>query len=288
MTGQPAAPRIAFQGERGAFSEEAAILLLGERIELVPRPTFGALYAAIDEGAADLVLAPVENTLAGTVVASLDRLLESGLHANGEVIIPIVHCLIGTPEATIERIASVESHPVALAQCERFLRAHPEMARRATLDTGGSVAEIVRAGDPTRAAIAGRRAAEIHGGRILREHVEDHPENYTRFLLLAPSPEFSPRANHLSLVIELAHAPGALHTALGVFARRSINLLKIESRPLAGRPWQYRFYLDLQASLNDPSTREALEELGCGVASMRILGCYPAWQPTPDGKALSR
>ncbi len=288
MTAPASASRVAFQGERGAFSEEAAIRLLGERIELVPRPTFDALYAAIDDGAADLLLAPVENSLAGTVVASLDRLLESGLHAIGEVIIPIVHCLIGTPQATLDQVVSVESHPVALAQCERFLRENPNLVRRVTLDTGGSVAEVMRDGDPTRAAIAGSRAAAIYGGRILREHVEDHPENYTRFLLLSPSAEISPRANRLSLVVELAHAPGALHTALGVFARRSINLLKIESRPLAGRPWQYRFYLDLQASLNDPSTREALDELGRSVASIRTLGCYPAWQLTPDGKALSR
>jgi prephenate dehydratase len=282
MTGPARPPRIAFQGERGAFSEEAAILLLDEAIELVPRPTFDALFTAVAEGAADLVLAPVENTLAGSVVASLDRLLECGLHATGEVILPIVHCLIGTSDATLERIASVESHPVALAQCEHFLRAHPQMTRRATLDTAGSVGEILRAGDPTRAAIAGRRAAEIYGGRILREHIEDHAENYTRFLLLSPAPEISPRANRLSLVVELPHAPGALHRALGVFARRSINLLKIESRPIAGRPWQYRFYLDLQASLADASTRDALEELGRSAASVRTLGCYPAWEPAQE------
>ncbi len=285
MTREPAIPRVAFQGERGAFSEEAAILLLGEQIELVPRPTFDALYSAVREGAADLVLAPVENTLAGTVVASLDLILESGLHAIGEVVLPIVHCLIGAPGATFEAVRSVESHPVALAQCERFLRAHPHLARRATLDTAGSVREIVSAGDPTRAAIAGRRAAALYGACILREHVEDHSENYTRFLLLSPSPHFSKRANRLSLVVELPHAPGALHRALGVFARRSINLLKIESRPLAGRPWQYRFYLDLQASLDDPETLAAIEELGHCADRVSRLGCYPSYEEPPPGRA---
>lgn len=275
MTGANPKPRVAFQGERGAFSEEAAARLLGDAIVLVPRATFDALYASIREGAADLVLAPVENSLAGSVVASLDRLLESGLSAIGEVILPIAHCLIGVPGATLEQIASVESHPVALAQCERFLAAHPHIARRATLDTAGSVREVVRADEPTRAAIAGRHAAEIYGGRILREHVEDHPENYTRFLLLSPAPRTDPRGDRLSLVVELPHRPGALHRALGVFAARSIDLLKIESRPLAGRPWQYRFYLDLHASLADPAVREALEELRQSADSVHTLGCYP-------------
>jgi prephenate dehydratase len=280
MTVPAARPHVAFQGERGAFSEEAAVLLLGEEIALVPRATFDALYASIREGAADLVLAPVENTLAGSVVASLDLLLESGLHAIGEVILPIAHCLIGTPDAAFELITSVESHPVALAQCERFLRANPQMARRATLDTAGSVREILSAGDPSRAAIAGRHAAETYGGRILREHIEDHAENYTRFLLLSPTPRTNERANRLSLVVELRHVPGALHRALGVFASRSIDLLKIESRPLAGRPWQYRFYLDLHASLNHPATLAALDELRQCTDSVRTLGCYPAYEPT--------
>jgi prephenate dehydratase len=283
MTDASAKPRVAFQGERGAFSEEAAVLLLGEAIELVPRATFDALYAAIREGAADLALAPVENSLAGSVVASLDRLLDSGLSAIGEVILPIALCLIGTPDASLDGIRSVESHPVALAQCERFLAENPRIERRATLDTAGSVREIERSGDPTRAAIAGRRAALLYGGRILREHVEDHSENYTRFLLLSPRPQTSENANRLSLVVELPHRPGALHRALGVFAARSIDLLKIESRPLAGRPWQYRFYLDLHASLADPAVREALEELAQCADSVRTLGCYPMHSPPEKG-----
>ena len=276
MSASASRPRVAFQGERGAFSEEAAVRLLGEGIELVPRPTFDSLFAAIGDGAADYLLAPVENTLAGSVTASLDLLVESGLEAGGEIILPIAHCLIGAPEATFEMIRSVESHPVALAQCERFLRAHPQIAGRAALDTAGSVRDVVRSRDSTRAAIAGRRAAEIWGGKILREHIEDHPENYTRFLLLSRSPRPSENANRLSLVVELPHAPGALHRALGIFARRSINLLKIESRPLAGRPWQYRFYLDLQASLGDGATREAIEELRQSADRVLTLGCYPA------------
>ncbi|HVA16162.1 MAG TPA: prephenate dehydratase domain-containing protein, partial [Candidatus Dormibacteraeota bacterium] len=192
--------RVAFQGERGAFSEEAAVRLLGENIKAVPRPSFEALFRAIGEGAADYALAPIENTLAGSVHQSYDLLLDSHLHIVGEVIHPIVLHLIGTPHATLDRLETVESHPVALAQCERFFRGHPQLQRVASLDTAGSAREVVAANDPSRAAIAGRRAAEIYGGNILLEHIEDHSENYTRFLLLAASPEPNERANKLSLV----------------------------------------------------------------------------------------
>ena len=270
--------RVAFQGESGAFSEEAAIYLLGEEIETVSRPTFEALFSSVKDGNADYALAPIENSLAGSVHKSYDLLLESHLHVVREVILPIAHNLIGTPRAAIEQITRVDSHPVALAQCEHFFHARPQIHRVASLDTAGSVREIILAGDPSRAAIAGKRAAKIYGGNVLLEHIEDHRENYTRFLLLGASPEPSERADKLSLVVHLEHKPGALQQALEVFAKRSISLLKIESRPIPGQPWEYRFYLDLQASLNDPEAARALEELRACATEVRILGCYPSHQ----------
>jgi len=271
----PASSRVAFQGERGAFSEEAAVKLLGEGIELVPRTTFEALYSSLQERLADYVLAPIENSLAGSVHRSYDLLVSSGLRIQAEVVIPIVHNLIGLPGATFERITQVLSHPVALAQCERFFASHPSIKRVATDDTAGSVREIMSAGDPARAGIASRRAAKVYGAVILREHLEDHPENYTRFLLLATSADVAEDADKLSLVLHLAHKPGSLCSALGVFARRNLNLMKIESRPIPGTPWSYCFYLDLQASLKDRGTREALDELKQFKDSVRVLGCYP-------------
>jgi prephenate dehydratase len=271
----PASSRIAFQGERGAFSEEAAVKLLGEDIDLVPRTTFEALYASLQEGIADYILAPIENSLAGSVHRSYDLLVSSGLHIQAEVVIPIVHNLIGFPGATFEGVTQVSSHPVALAQCERFFASHPRIKRVATDDTAGSVREVMSAGDPTRAGIASRRAAKVYGGVILREHLEDHPENYTRFLLLAASADVAENADKLSLVLNLAHKPGSLCSALGVFARRNLNLMKIESRPIPGSPWSYCFYLDLQASLKDRGTCEALDELKQFTDSARVLGCYP-------------
>src|ERR1700730_3475509 len=195
MTAPRESQRVAFQGERGAFSEEAAVKLLGEEIQLVPRPTFEALYSSIQDGLADTILAPIENSLAGSVHRSYDLLIASGLHIQAEVVIPIVHNLIGTPGAKFDLITQVSSHPVALAQCERFFVSHPSIKRVAADDTAGSVRDVMQAGDSTRAAIASRRAASVYGGTILREHLEDHPENYTSFLLLAPFDDVSEKAD---------------------------------------------------------------------------------------------
>ena len=266
--------RVAFQGARGAFSEEAAVSLLGEDIALVPRPTFELLFSSITDKAADYVLAPIENSLAGFVHACFDLLLDSKLFIVGEVIIPINQCLIGCPGSTFDEITTVESHPVALDQCRRFLAANSHLKRVAAEDTAGSVARIIEAGETSRAAIAGKRAAEQHGGAILREHLEDSSENYTRFLLLAPAADFPDDADKISLVIELPHQPGALHQALEPFARRGIDLMKIEGRPVKGRPWEYCFYLDLRGSQNDDEVMSALSELRALRVETRILGAY--------------
>jgi prephenate dehydratase len=287
--------RVAFQGERGAFSEEAAVKLLGDGVTLVPRPTFESLFAAVGEGVADCALAPVENSLAGSVHRTYDLMLDSPLHITGEVVIPIRHFLIGCPGSTLEAVRTVKSHPVALAQCERFFAARPDIRRVAAEDTAGSVAAILKRGDPTRAAVAARRAAEIYGGVILRERLEDHRENFTRFVLLTPTPSplhqdgagfglsvsdagvnVSVSADKLSLVVKLPHRPGALHHALEPFARRSIDLLKIESRPVMGQPWEYHFYLDLRASPHDARDADALSELRDRATSVRLLGYYPS------------
>jgi len=280
--------RIAFQGERGAFSEEAAVELLGEEIVLVPRRTFEAMFAAIDDGLGNYILAPIENSLAGSVHRSFDLLVESRLVIIGEVVIQIAHHLIGVPGASFDEIRVVESHPVALAQCERFFAEHPALKRVVGEDTAGSVREVVRAGDATRAAIAGRRAAEVYGGAILREHLEDNCENYTRFLLLAPAEAevaaTDKKADKLSLVFQLDHRPGALYQALAPFAKRGINLMKIESRPVHGSPWQYRFYLDLHVPEGEKGAEPALAELKELAVGLRVLGSYASAKMAETGK----
>ena len=180
-------PRVAFQGEHGAFSEAAAIQLLGDDIITVPRPTFDSAFRAIAESAADALLAPVENSLAGSVVRVYDLLLESNLSIVAETILPIEHHLIGCPGATLADLKSVASHPMALAQCEKFFLSHPELKRVPAEDTAGSVRDVLAAGNKSAAGIAGRQAAVRYGGLILSQSIQDNAENFTRFVLLTPA-----------------------------------------------------------------------------------------------------
>jgi prephenate dehydratase len=271
--------RVAFQGEPGAFSEAAAVQLLGERITTVPRATFDAAFRAVPEGAGDALLVPVENSLAGSVVRVYDLLLESDLGIVAETILPIEHHLIGCPGATFEGLRSVASHPMALAQCERFFSSHPELKRVPAEDTAGSVREALGRGDKSRAAIAGRRAAEHYHGVILAESIQDNAENFTRFVLLIPEKEaaawLSPEARKISLAMRLAHRPGALLASLEPFAKHSINLLKIESRPIHGRPWEYQFFIDVEAA-DVARLDQALAEVREATSELRALGRYAA------------
>jgi prephenate dehydratase len=277
--------RIAFQGERGAFSEEAALKLLGREIILLPRGSFDSTFHAIADHSADYVLAPMENSLAGSVYRCFDLLVESGLQIIGEVVIPIVHNLIAMPSATIADLISVESHPVALAQCEQFFITNSQLKRIVTDDTAGSVREIMRARDMRRAAIASARSAELYGAVILQSHLEDDRENYTRFFLLASSSEIPEDADKISLVFQLPHSPGALQRALAPFAQRNLNLMKIESRPVHGRPWQYRFYIDLQAAARDAGTIAAIEQLAKCAVELKVLGSYKSAETAAGGSA---
>ncbi|HXJ03754.1 MAG TPA: prephenate dehydratase [Candidatus Acidoferrum sp.] len=270
--------RVAFQGEPGAFSEEAALQLLGEGIITVPRPTFDSAFRASSEGLADALLAPVENTLAGPVVRVYDLLLQNALTITAETILPIEHHLIGCPGATLRELRSVASHPMALAQCERFFATHADLKRVPAEDTAGSVREVLSRGDKSCAAIAGRRAAELYGGVILAEDIQDNPENFTRFVLLRPAggaPPPTSDARKMSIAMRLAHRPGALLASLEPFAKHGVNLLKIESRPIHGRPWEYQFFLDVEAE-SSLQLEAALSEVRKATSDLRVLGLYVA------------
>ncbi len=271
--------RVAFQGEPGAFSEAAAIQLLGERITTVPRATFNAAFRAIEDRSADALLAPVENTLAGSVVRVYDLLLQNPLTIVAETILPIEHHLIGCPGATLQGLRSVASHPMALAQCERFFSSHPELKRVPAEDTAGSVREALTRGDKSGAAIAGRRAADLYRGVILAENIQDNAENFTRFVLLVPEKDaaawLSAEAHKISLAMRLAHRPGALLASLEPFAKHGVNLLKIESRPIHGRPWEYQFFIDVEAA-DVARLDQALTEVRKATSELRVLGRYGA------------
>jgi len=274
--------RVAFQGERGAYSEEAARTLLGPEAEAVPHRTFEEVFEAVAKGDAHCAAVPIENSLAGSVHKNYDLMLEHALTIVGEANLKIVHHLITPPGVPLEAVRRVYSHPVALAQCERFLHAHPQMEAVPAYDTAGSVKMVMERRRSDEGAIAGRSAATVHGAQIVSSAIENHAQNFTRFLLLA-RPERAGQikvpdqasAMKTSVVFQLGNRPGALFKALAVFALRDIDLSKIESRPIEGRPWEYSFYLDLLGDSTDPPVARALSNLGEVTESVRLLGCYP-------------
>lgn len=276
--------KVAIQGEKGAFSHAAALQALGADIEVLPRPSFDALFEAVAAGQADRSLVPIENSLAGSIHENYDRLKTLALHIVGETQLRIRQCLIARPGASLASIRRVASHPVALAQCRRFFAERPHLEAVNAYDTAGSVMDLLRDGPATQAAIASELAARLYGGQVLMEGIEDDPENHTRFLILSREPGPLANANKTSVVFTLPNAPGALHRALGAFADRGVDLSKIESRPLRGRPWEYAFYLDV---LGNPGAAagEALAELQGLSQEMRVLGSYPEGTRPSDGDA---
>jgi prephenate dehydratase len=269
-----AASLVAFQGERGSFSEEAAYKLLGRRIRVLPCETFAATFASVTQGRANICLVPIENTLAGSVYENFDLLLANHLHIVGEVNLRIVHNLIALPATARREVRQVYSHPVALAQCSHFFAKNPRVERVPFYDTAGAVKMLTERHPPGAAAIASRIAAEVYHARILATHLEDHHENYTRFLLLSKTGRVSPRASKVSIVFSTRNVPGALYRCLSVFALRDIDLTKMESRPLRGRPWEYFFYLDFIGNVKENRCQNALTHLGEVTNFLRVLGCY--------------
>jgi prephenate dehydratase len=265
---------VAIQGERGAFSHQAAIEALGAEIEILPRTSFDELFDSVVEKKADRALVPIENSLHGSIHENYDRLKNRPLHIVGETQLRIRQCLIGRPGSSVATIRRVASHPVALAQCRRFFAERPQVEAVSAYDTAGAVQDLMKGGLATQGAIASRLAAELYGGHVLLEGIEDDPENYTRFLLLARDAGTLEAATKTSIVFVLDNKPGALYRALGVFAARELDLTKLESRPLRGHPWEHSFYLDV---LGDPqgAVGDAIEELGRSCRELRILGSYP-------------
>jgi prephenate dehydratase len=266
---------VAIQGEAGSFSHAAALAVHGPDVRLVPRHSFEDLFRGVTAGDADRGVVPIENSLAGSVHENYDLLRSSALHVVAETEIRVRHCLIARPGTAPAAVRRVASHPVALAQCRRFFAERPAVVPVAAYDTAGSVRDLLAGRLEADAAIGSALAARLYGGEILLEGIEDHPENYTRFLVVAREPGPADGASKTSLVLLLPNVPGSLHRALGVFATRGLDLTKLESRPLLGRPWEYVFYLDV---LGDPrgGLAEALAELAGLARDLRVLGAYPA------------
>jgi prephenate dehydratase len=278
---------IGFQGEHGAYSEEAIFKQFGRRVRTVPAPSIHEVFRLTETGAVDLAVVPIENSVEGSINETYDTLLSSNLAVVGEVVLRVVHCLIALRTASLRGIRVVYSHPQALAQCRHFVTSMG-VEPIVTYDTAGSVKMIKEKHLVGAAAIAGERAAEIYGLKVLKRGIEDYPTNSTRFLVLSRADEKEPSPakgaargrggvrgrSKTSLIFALPHTPGSLYNALEVFAREGINLTKIESRPTKERPWEYYFFVDIEGSRQDPKVLRVLSELATKTAFLKVLGSY--------------
>lgn len=267
---------IAFQGEPGAYSEEAIRKNFGATVETLPCHSFAEIFQAVQSGKAKHGLLPVENSMAGTVAQSYELLFEHDLRVQAEVILRVRHMLLSTPDTNIDQVVRVKSHPQALAQCEGYLRRRGWEPVPA-YDTAGSARDLAAQSEAGTAVIASALAGELYGLTVLDSNVEDEPYNSTRFFLIGT--EDAPRTDQphkTSIVFAVRHKPAALYECLGAFARQNINLTKLESRPMRSRPWQYWFYLDFEGHAQDPGCERALIGLLQHASMVKLLGSYPA------------
>ncbi|MGD8969399.1 MAG: prephenate dehydratase [Anaerolineae bacterium] len=278
--------RVAFQGIAGAYSEQAIRQFFGPDVEARALNTLDDIFLAVESGQADLGMLPVENAVAGSVTRSYELLMEHDLRIHAEFILRVRHMLMAAPGTRLDEVERVRSHPQALAQCQRYLERHG-MTPEPAFDTAGAARDLAAEPEPGVAAVASSLAAELYDLEILEQDVEDYPFNYTRFFVLATeSPPRAPR-NKTSLIFTTPHEPGALYDCMGEFAKRRINLSKIESRPRLNRPWQYVFYLDFEGHCQDPPCEAAIMGLLRRSSFVKLLGSYPAaTTPMPENGTI--
>jgi prephenate dehydratase len=277
--------RVAFQGDRGAYSEEAIHQFFGPKVETVPCQSFAGLFEAVEAGQASYGALPVENSTAGSINRAYDLLLDHDLRVWGEVILRVRHALLAPPGTAQADVKVVRSHPQALAQCQRYL-SNRGWTPETVYDTAGSARDLAAAPEPGVAVIASRLAGQLYGLEELDYGIEDSFYNYTRFFILSHQDPPRAQRNKTSLVFSTRHQPGALYDCMGEFARRHINLTKLESRPRVNRPWQYIFYVDFEGHCQDPECEAALMGLLRRSSFVKLLGSYPAAAtPIPEDKA---
>ena len=267
--------KAAFQGVRGAYSETAVEQLIREKIEFVPIHSFDDVFNAVENGDVDRGVIPIENSLTGSIHRNVDLLLKHNLWIMGETKVRIVHNLIVNKGVKFKDIKNIYSHPQGLQQCEKFLSRYTNIEKIPAYDTAGSVKMIKEKKMMDSGAIASKQAAFFYDMVILEDGIEDFEENYTRFFMLSKSKDVRDDANKTSIVFSTKNEAGVLFKSLSVFALRDINLLKIESRPVHGTPWEYYFYLDFEENINNEKGINAINHLKEIATYLKILGCYP-------------
>lgn len=266
---------VAFQGDHGAYSEEAIRSHFGSEARTLPCETFAGIFQAVQSGAADFGMLPVENALAGAVSMAYELLMDSDLRIQAEVILHVHHNLMAPKGTKLEEIKQVRSHPQALAQCDKFLRRY-NITPVPWYDTAGSAQDLAANPEPNTGAIASELAAKLYGLDILATEIEDLPFNFTRFFVLGHDDPPRGEFNKTSIVFATRNRPAALYECLGEFAERGLNLTKIESRPRRNRPWEPIFFLDFEGHWQDPQCQEALARLLQRASFVKMLGSYPA------------
>ena len=273
---------IAFQGERYAFSEIAAKQFFGEQITCIPCKTFDNVFESVENGTAEFGIIPLENSLTGSIHRNYDLLLDQNSKVVGEVFLRVEQHLIANPGVSLSDIKTIYSHPQALEQCRKFLTSLPNIEPVASYDTAGSVKMIHDKKIRDAAAIASKLAAQIYEMQIIKEEIEDIPENFTRFHILSKIEKKIGNPDKTSIVFSMKNIPGALFKALSVFALRDIDLLKIESRPLRGKPWAYIFYLDFSGHMQEERSQNAIRHLQEMSNFLKVLGSYPSGYSTEN------
>ncbi len=265
---------VAFQGEHGAYSEQAVYSNFGKAVVTKPKRSLQEVFDAVERGIASHAMIPVENSLEGSVNETYDLLLRFNLKVSGEVELKIIHCLIAYSGTSVNEVKQVYSHLQALSQCRRFLEGS-DWEIIPSYDTAGSVKMIKERNMKRAAAIAGEIAAHTYGMKVIRRGIQDEPNNYTRFFIISKDEATPTGRDKTSIVFSVEHKPGTLFQALEPFAKRGLNLTKIESRPTRQKPWEYHFFLDFEGHLTESRCKEALADLEGRAALVKVLGSYP-------------
>lgn len=266
--------RVVYQGVEGAYSHEAAIRYFGENADAYHVPRWEDAMEAVAEGQADYAVLPIENSSAGTVSDIYDLLVKYHNYIVGELFLPVNHALLGIPGTQLSKIQTVFSHPQALMQCSDFLNSHREWKQVSVENTAGSAKKVMEDGDKTQAAVASEIAGSLYGLEVLQPSINHNKNNTTRFIILAREPVYIDDAKKISICFELPHKSGTLYNMLGNFIYNDVNMFMIESRPVRGKNWEYRFFVDLEGNLSDASVQNALKGIAAESSSLRILGNY--------------
>lgn len=269
-------PRVLYQGEPGAYAEEAAARFFGESVPRSPVPKWEGVLQALDRGEADYGVLPIENSSTGSINQVYDLLAKTGAYIVGEQTVKVDHCLMAPKGATLETIREVRSHEQGLFQCDAYLNAHPAWKQVAMLNTAAAAKAVAESHDPGLAAIGSRRAAALYGLDVLAQTINTNDSNYTRFVVVSPVMERRPGRNKVSALFTVPHRSGTLHRIMTVFALAGLNMMKLESRPVPGHNWEYLFFVDFSGDLTQPGMDEVLQDLSQSAEGFRVLGNYKA------------